>query len=196
MVFLNHEAAVHEMARLDKAAFERDDKADLAAAFDTFKNNRDGCLLHMMQSMRPLGGVEWNLPKFAPFLAKYPTEEMVLDGWMRIQKGATPPDDSESVLCLEDQLMLQAKPWGSSEHRLRLRNVVDKILRDPKHCDVRRVLSAAVGEKDSDEASDMCVAYTPEVHVQFVALLKPLKALVSDVGNKERQALHPPVFAI
>ena len=207
--FLNLEAARNGHARLDAEAFELDDKFDLESAFNTFKGNRDGCVYHMMQSMRPYkGGVEWRLRNFPPFLLEYPAEAIVLDRWTEeMRKGEVPVDESESVLRLDEKLKLQGNwcvdeheqsPWSRAERQEQMRKILDKIAHDPKHCDMRRLLLGM--DKGSGpgslEVSDMCSAYTVEVHAQLLALLEPLKALTRDVGDANRATLHPPVFAI
>ena len=206
--FLNLGAATAGLARLDTEAFERDDQHDLASALNTFKGNRDGCVYHMMQSMRPYqGGVEWRLRTYPPWLLAYPAEAIFFDRWTEeLGKKEAPTDESESVLRMDEQLKLSIRnwevgngewentPWGRAEHKEKMRAILDKIARDPKHCDVRRLILSM--DKGDLQVRDMCSAYTPEVHAQLVALREPLKALTRDVGDTNRATLRPPVLAI
>lgn len=205
--FLNLGAAMAGLARLDTEAFERNDQHDRASALNTFKGNRDGCVYHMMQSMRPYkGGHEWKLRTYPPWLLAYPAEAIVLDRWTEeMRKKEAPTDESESVLRLDEKLKLngngdindnESAPWGdmNMRHQKKMRAILDKIVRDPKHCDVRRLILSM--DKGDLQVRDMCSAYTPEVHAQLVALREPLKALTRDVGDANRATLHPPVFAI
>ena len=85
-------------------------------------------------------------------------------------------------------------PWARAERQEKMRAILDKIARDPKHCDVRRLILGL--DRGDLQVRDMCSAYTPEVHAQLVALREPLKALTRDVGDANRATLHPPVLAI
>ena len=193
------------LARLDTEAFERDDQHDRASAFNTFKGNRDGCVYQMMQSMRPYkGGVEWKLRTYPPWLLAYPAEAIFFDRWAEeLQKKEAPTDESESVLRMDEKLKLagnwdvdehEKTPWAHVERQEKMRTILDKIARDPKHCDVRRLILSM--DKGDLQVRDMCSAYTPEVHAQLVALREPLKALTRDVNDVNRATLRPPVLAI
>ena len=95
----------------------------------------------------------------------------------------------DTILNLKEMLSLHHKPETYEEKETML-EIYEKILKDPRRDDVKRVLAKV------PDSTVWIQAYTPEVHVQLVALIKPLKALIRDVNNKNRATLNPPVRAI
>lgn len=95
----------------------------------------------------------------------------------------------DSILEFAEHLSLAEKP-DTYEKKQEMIDIYEKILKDPRRDDVLSVLNkvpdTAIWQK----------AYTPEVHAQLVALVKPLKALIHDVDDKNKATLRPPVRAI
>ncbi len=95
----------------------------------------------------------------------------------------------DSILEFAEHLSLAEKP-ETYEKKQEMIDIYEKILKDPRRDDVLSVLSKVPDSKIWKQA------YTPEVHAQLVALVKPLKALIHDVDDKNKATLRPPVRAI
>lgn len=208
--FINHDVAVRERAMMDTGAFEREDGNDLAAALRTFDGSRNGCVLHMMETMRPSkhDGIEWRLRDYGPWVRKYPNEAIVLRKWLELMESKEELSDlSESVLNLREKLNIadgwqrpdyvDDNPWSKHEHKGGVRDILDKMRLDPKHCDVRVLLNSHWMRADTQYTRDLRSAYTRDVHTQLVALIEPLKTLSRYKGTdaQEKRKLRAPVFA-
>tara|TARA_Y100000768_G_scaffold213923_1_gene161191 strand:+ start:5927 stop:6454 length:528 start_codon:yes stop_codon:yes gene_type:complete len=100
--------------------------------------------------------------------------------------------DDRTILNFEDEQILN-KMWKgplSPEDTEKMRKIYQKIQRNPRRDDIKKIL-CFFQEKVSYQDD-----YTRGVHAELVKLIGPLKALIHDVDDANKDELLAPVRAI
>ena len=189
--------AEHNDAPFDHWAFENADYDDPALALQMYKANHTASLAHMYRTLHPTMGFDWGLRNYPPFVEAFPEDAEALNTkWnvavSRLDSEERSELEDRTILNFKDEDVFYKKRKGtlSEEDAERLRMIYRKILLNPKRDDIQRIL------RFHEDRVCFRDDYTKGVHAELVKLIKPLKALIHDVDDKNKATLLPPVRAI